>query len=111
MPLADLNRELFVQRLGLKTAPLTKQQVTAEESAGLMVSEVENNSPAAKATLQAGMIITEADGFPLSDLVNISNVLGNKKRGEIVNLTVKKAYRNANGFVRWLSRHVEVPVR
>ncbi len=111
MPLADLNRELFVQRLGLNTTPLTKQQVTAEVPAGLMVSDVEKNSPAANATLQAGMIITEADGYAVSDLANISGVLGNKKRGESVRLTVKVANRYSNGLVRWLSGQVDVTAR
>jgi serine protease Do len=111
LPLAELNRELFSQRLGLITTPLTKQQATAEVPAGLLVGDVEKNSPAANAALQPGMIITEADGVAVGDLVNISNVLGNKKRGEIVRLTVKVADRYASGFVRWLSAQVDVPAR
>lgn len=111
MPLLDLNRELLLQRLGLDTAPLTEQQKTnAELTAGLLVTEVDKNGPAA-ARLEAGMIITATDEVGVSDLVNISNVLGNKKRGESVRLTVKVANRYANGYVRWLTGQVEVPVR
>lgn len=112
MPMADLNRELFAQRLGLVTAPLTEQQATsADLAAGLLVNEVEKNSPAANARLESGMILAAADGVAISDLVNVSNVLGNKKRGDTVRLTVKVANRNPNGFVRWLTGQADVPVR
>lgn len=112
MPMADLNRELFAQRLGLVTAPLTEQQATnADLAAGLVVNDVEKNSPAANAKLESGMILAAADGVAISDLVNVSNVLGNKKRGESVRLAVKVANRNPNGFVRWLTGQVDVPVR
>lgn len=112
VPMAELNRELFAQRLGLITAPLTDQQATsAGLAAGLLVNEVEKNSPAANAKLEAGMIITEADGVAVDDLVNISNVLGNRKRGESVRLTVKVANRYQGGLVRLLTGQVDVPVR
>lgn len=112
MPLMDLNRDFFMQRLGLNTAPLNEQQATnADLSAGLLVNEVEKNSPAANARLETGMIITAVDGVAVNDLVNVSNVLGNKKRGEVVRLTVKVANRYANGFVRWLTGQVDVVVR
>lgn len=112
MPLTDLNRELFAQRLGLVTTPLTEQQATnADLPFGLLVSDVEKNSPAANAKLEAGMIIAAADNVAVGDLVNVSNVLGNKKRGDSVRLTVKVANRYPSGFVRWLTGQVDVPAR
>lgn len=112
MLLVDLNRELLAQRLGLSATPLPDQQTAnLDLSAGLLVNDVEKNGPAANAKLEAGMIVTEADGVAVDDLVNISNVLGNKKRGESVRLTVKVANRYPNGFVRWLTGQVDVPVR
>lgn len=112
IPMMDLNRELFAQRLGLITSPLTEQQATnADLTAGLLVSEVEKNSPAANARLEAGMIISEVDGRAVGDLVNVSNVLGNKKRGDSVRLTVKVANRYGGGVVRLLTGQVDVPVR
>ena len=112
VPMAELNRELFAQRLGLITVPLTDQQATsAGLAAGLLVNDVEKNSPAANAKLEAGMIVTEADGVAVDDLVNISNVLGNRKRGESVRLTVKVANRYQGGLVRLLTGQVDVPVR
>ncbi|MGC3960257.1 MAG: trypsin-like peptidase domain-containing protein [Verrucomicrobiota bacterium] len=112
VPLADLNRELFMQRLGLITAPLTDQQATnAGLPAGALVNDVEKNSPAANAKLETGMIVTEVDGVGVDDLVNISNVLGNRKRGESVRLTVKVANRYPGGTMRLLTGQVDVPVR
>lgn len=112
MPLLDLNRELFARRLGLITAPLAEQQATnADLSTGLLVNEVEKNSPAANAKLETGMIITAADNVAMSDVVNVSNVLGNKKSGEAVRLTVRVANRYSNGYVRWLTGQVDVPAR
>jgi serine protease Do len=112
VPLADLNRELFAQRLGLITAPLTEQQATsAGLAAGLLVNDVEKNSPAASAKMEAGMIVTDVDNVAVDDLVNISNVLGNRKRGESVRLTVKVANRYQGGMMRLLTGQVDVPVR
>jgi S1-C subfamily serine protease len=112
VPLTDLNRELFSQRLGLVTAPLTEQQATsAGLAAGLLVNDVEKNSPAANAKLEAGMIVTDVDNVAVEDVVNISNVLGNRKRGESVRLTVKVANRYQGGAMRLLTGQVDVPVR
>ncbi len=112
VPMAELNRELFLQRLGLVTVPLTDQQTaSAGLPAGLLVNDVEKNSPAANAKLEAGMIVTEADGVAVEDLVNISNVLGNRKRGESVRLTVKVPSRYQGGMMRLLTGQVDVPVR
>lgn len=112
MLLADLNRDLFAQRLGLNTSPISKQQgASADLKEGLLVNDVEKNSPAAGASLQAGMIITSVDGVPMDDLVNISTALGSKKRGENVRLTLKVASSHTSGFVRWLNGQVDVPVR
>jgi S1-C subfamily serine protease len=112
VPLTDLNRELLSQRLGLVTAPLTEQQATnAGLSAGLLVNDVEKNSPAANAKLEVGMIVTDVDNVAVDDLVNISNVLGNRKRGESVRLIVKVPNRSQGGTMRLLTGQVDVPVR
>jgi len=114
MPLTQLNRQLIFRRLGLSTTPLAEAQAVGYKlgaGEGLLVDEVEKDSPADKAQLQSGVVITALDGVAVSDLVNISNVLGNKKRGETVRLTVNVANRYANGFVRWLTGQVDLVVR
>jgi serine protease Do len=113
VPLGDLNRDLLQQRLGLSTTSLSEAQLISYEAAatgGLLIEQVEKTSPAANAQLQPGMVITAVDGVVVSELVNVSNVLGNKKRGEPVQLTVKVVNRYGN-FGRLLSGNVDVPVR
>lgn len=114
VPLVDLNRQLLLQRLGLTTTALTETQATGLRMAvdeGLLVDEVEKNGPAANAQIQPGMVVTEIDGVKIKDLVNISNVLGNKKRGESVQLMVKVINRYSSGVARVLNGQVDVPVR
>lgn len=113
VPLADLNRALFASRLGLTTAPgpAATNNVLAAVPPGLLVTEVEKNSPADKAKLEAGMILTAVDNVAVTDIVNISNVLGNKKRGDPFRLIVNVATRYANGQVRWLTGPVDIPAR
>jgi S1-C subfamily serine protease len=113
MPLTQLNRQLILKRLGLNTAPLTEAQATnfkLAPSEGLLVENVEKASPADNAQLEAGMVVTKVEGVPVSDLVNISNVLGNKKRGESVHLAVKVANRYG-GMIRVMEGTVDVAVR
>lgn len=114
VPLVDLNRQLFQRRLGLTTTNLSEVQtaqlkVTSDE--GVLVEDVEKGGPGANAQLQPGMVITEVDGVKLKDLVNISNVLNNKKPGETVQLLVKVVNRYNNGFARVLTGQVDVLVR
>ena len=57
------------------------------------------------------MVVTEIDGGKIKDLVNISNVLGNKKTGEYAQLLVKVVNRYSSGLARVLNGQVEVQVR
>ena len=114
VPLVDLNRQLLLKRLGLTTTALTESQASGLRLAvdeGMLVEDVEKNGPAANAQLQPGMVITEIDGVQVKDLVNISNVLGNKKPGESAQLLVKVINRYSSGLARVLNGQVEVQVR
>lgn len=114
VPLTQLNHQLILRRLGLSTTPLTEAQAAVYKLAageGLLVDEVEKKSPADKAQLPTGLVIIAMDGVAMNDLVNISNVLGNKKRGEAVHLTVKVVNRYSNGLYRVLNDQVDVQVR
>lgn len=112
--LADLNRQLFHRRLGLTTAALLETQASQMKlgnEEGVLVEEVEKGSPADKAQLQPGMVITEVDGVKIKDLVNVSNALNNKKSGEAVQLLVKVVNRYSNGLARVMTGQVDVLVR
>ena len=59
---------------------------------GILVSNVSENSPAAKAGIKAGDVIVEADGQGVSNTAELSKALGNKDK-KTVNLTI---LRNKN---------------
>ncbi|HEX5222155.1 MAG TPA: trypsin-like peptidase domain-containing protein [Verrucomicrobiae bacterium] len=114
VPMLDLDRRLLNSRLGLGTQALTEAQATnlqIKPTEGLLVTQVEKDSPAAQAQVEAGMVLTAVDGVKLADLVNISNVLGNKKSGERVQLSVIFPRRLSSGYVSLQQWIITVPVR
>jgi S1-C subfamily serine protease len=114
VPLLDLNRELISRRIGLAVTPITEAQAAAyglSAREGLLIGDVEKNSPAAAAQLQAGMVVTSLNGFSVADLANISNVLGNARPGEPVQLTVKVVNRYGGSLARVMTGQVDVAVR
>lgn len=91
VPMHDLNQQLLLKRLGVTTRSLTEQQAASfqiKPADGLIVGELEKDGPAARAQIQAGMILTAVDSARVAELVNVANVLGNKKTGDPVQLTV-----------------------
>ncbi|MBM3869678.1 MAG: PDZ domain-containing protein [Verrucomicrobia bacterium] len=59
------------QELGLTVKPLTPElakQMKLKQSDGLLITEVEPGGPAARRGLKPGVIITEINGKPVSDL-------------------------------------------
>jgi serine protease Do len=114
LPMLELDRRLLNNRLGLATQPLTEAQATnlqVKPAEGLLVTQVEKDSPADQAQFQSGMVLTAVDGVKVADLVNISNVLGNKKSGERVQLSVIVPRRLSSGYVSLQQWIITVPVR
>jgi hypothetical protein len=76
------------RRIGVATSQLGKQLADYFGVAhGVLVNSVEANSPAEKAGLKAGDIITEADGQQVDDAGDLMRALGRKDEGEVT-LTV-----------------------
>ncbi len=113
VPLEEVNRALFNKRLGLTVDSLSRVagQNPSSTPTGLPVTSVEKDGPAARAQLEAGMIVSAVDNVPVTDVVNLSNVLGNKTSGDPFRLLVNVATRYANGQVRWLTGSVDIPAR
>lgn len=112
MPMLELDRHLFSRRLGLTVQPLTDAQAASFQlgkAAGLFVSEVEPGSPAGRAQFQPGMVLTAVDEVSVVDLVNVANVLGNKKSDETVQLAVLVPRRG--GYAPFQQVTVLLPVR
>jgi serine protease Do len=73
------------RQIGVGVNALTKQ--LAEHfgvAGGLMINNVRENSPAARAGLRAGDIITEADGRAVNGDFDLIRAVAEKKTGEIV---------------------------
>jgi S1-C subfamily serine protease len=114
VPMLELDRRLLSNRLGLATQPLTEAQADSlnlKAAEGLLVTGVEKNSPAGRAQFQSGMILTGVDNISVADLVNVANVLGNKKAGEAVKLAVIVPRRVNGGYLPFQQGTVLVPVR
>jgi len=55
-----------------------------KEGRGLLVSKVEKDSPAEKAGLNVGDVITKADGIPVEEIERLQKIIRRKKKGESV---------------------------
>lgn len=63
---------------------------------GGVVTEVESDSPASKAGLQIGDVITEVDGHKVSDAGELQVVIGQKQPGTQIELTVLRNGKTMN---------------
>lgn len=78
------------RRIGVSTTTLTEQLADyfgVERGGGVLVSSVSENSPASRAGLKAGDIITEIDGERVGRVADLARGINRKKDGEVT-LTV-----------------------
>ncbi|MGH9902161.1 MAG: S1C family serine protease, partial [Pyrinomonadaceae bacterium] len=78
------------RRIGVTTSGLTDQLAEyfgVERGGGVLVTSVRADSPAAKAGLRAGDVITAVDGERVTRAGELSRALGRKSEGEVT-LTV-----------------------
>lgn len=78
------------RQIGVSVTPLTKQlgeYFGVSDGEGLLVKNVREDSPAAKAGLRAGDVITEVDGKKVNGSFDLSRAINEKKEGD-VNLTI-----------------------
>jgi serine protease Do len=82
------------RQIGVSLTPLTKQLADHFGVAGgSMISDVRENSPAAKAGLKAGDIITEIDGKAVVGDGDLIRGMGEKKEGEVTLTIVRNGSR------------------
>ncbi len=77
--------------LGVRPMELTpdlRVHYGAPRDAGVLIGEVETDSPAAKAGLQVGDIVTAADGEKIDSPSDLSRAMRRKKAGDKVGLDV-----------------------
>lgn len=96
LPQGDVSSSTFIFRpfgarqIGVGATPLTKQladYMGISESKGLLVTEVRENLPAARAGLKAGDVIVEADGKQVNGTMDLLRAINEKKEGD-VSLTI-----------------------
>ena len=77
------------RRIGVSTETLTKQLADyfGAKDGGVLITSVTENSPAAKAGLKAGDVITAIDGEKVDSSGDVSRVINKKQEGE-VSLTI-----------------------
>ena len=83
------------RRIGATTTQLTEQLAEyfgVTEKSGLLVTSIIENSPAAKAGLKAGDVITEVDGTKIKSHRDLTGAINRKDEGEIT-LTIVRDKR------------------
>lgn len=78
-------------RIGVQIAPVTKEvaeSIGLGKTQGVLVRGVEEGSPADKAGLEAGDIITRFDGKAIDKPADLPRAVGNTKPGSKVGITV-----------------------
>jgi C-terminal processing protease CtpA/Prc len=79
--------------IGVRLVDLTpelREHFGAPRDAGVMISAVEADGPGAKAGLQVGDIVTQADGKPLESAGDLARAVRRKDDGEKISLQVTR---------------------
>ena len=84
------------RRIGVTTTPLGRQLADYfGVSHGLLVNSVESGSPAEKAGIKAGDVVTEADGKRVETAEDLVRALGAKDEGEVTLTVVRDRKQRA----------------
>lgn len=91
-PLADIfNAEMVRKRLGLGLRVITPEMAAAGRlpvSEGLVVTAIDQGSPADHAGFQEGLVIESIDGLVPKEMVALARHLHRRKSGESIELTL-----------------------
>jgi PDZ domain-containing protein len=86
-----VGRRGFIGVTLLEITPELRAHFGAPKDAGVLVSDVESGTPAAKAGLEVGDVITEIDGKRVESSRDLSRGIRSRKAGETVQLDVVRA--------------------
>lgn len=107
------NAQLLEQKLGITLQSLTPDLASAMSLGrihGLLVGDVERNSPAHRARIQPGDVVQGIDGHPVSDVAEAAKILYRKSKDDRVRLDVV-VRRGTGNFIGLYSTAVELTVR
>ncbi|MFO0748255.1 MAG: PDZ domain-containing protein [Myxococcota bacterium] len=91
----------------LAISPALRQALGAPSDRGVLVDDVVGDSPAEKAGLRPGDVVTMVDGKPVTSREDILDALAGKKAGDVVEV---RTLRKELPFVRWAKLERDVPV-
>lgn len=100
----ELNNDGFVyafgnhRRIGVSTTQLTKQLAEffgVADGKGVLVTSVGDDSPAAKAGVRAGDVITAVDGEKVEDAGDLTRALGKKNEGDVTLTIVRDKHQRS----------------
>jgi len=103
------NTDLVRKKIGVSVQELTAELAAGlrlGNVAGLLIGGVDKDSPAAKAGLQHGMLITSIDGQNITEIVAAAKLVYAKAKGDKVQLELLYP-----GSAAFLSNTVSLPRR
>ena len=106
--------QMIRQKTGLGLRELTRDEIQRfgmQGGKGLIIDEIEKNSPAEKGQLQRSYLLTEIDGQNVGGLFPVGNVLSSKQKGEQVHLTVVAPRRIAGNYIEFRQGTVDLMIR
>lgn len=99
--------------LGVSTLELSaelRDHFGVAKDSGVMISSVSTDSPAAKAGLKAGDIITSVDGKKVDSPRSLSRAIRDKKQGDQVRVDFRRNATNQHAFATLAEREgIEIP--
>jgi serine protease Do len=106
--------DLIKQRTGLTLTDLTREEagrLGVQAGKSLFVKEVEKNSPASRAQLQAGYLIADIGGQSADNLRSFGNVIAGAAQGDKLRLSVVAPRQFGGGYVEYRRGVVELVLR
>jgi S1-C subfamily serine protease len=107
------NAELIRKKTGLALQELTEDLAASLKIGkvdGLLVSGVDKESPASKANIDHGMIVTSIDGRNYTDVISAAKALSAKNKGDKVSVEILYA-RQRGFFIQYQQATVELTVK
>ncbi len=106
--------DLFRQKLGVELSKLTTTDMDRfglNPGDGVFVQLVQPDSPADRAQLRPGFLLSQLDDKPVIDLSAAASILDAKKSDEVVRATVRIPERTIYGYTGWRQGTTTVKIR
>lgn len=100
------------RQIGVSATSLTKQLAdffSVANGDGLLINNVRENSPAAKAGLKAGDVIVDADGKPVKNNADLIRTINDKKDGDVTLTIVRDKTRQTIKVSPEISKDASAP--